>query len=238
MISEYQMLKLLSQDNWFRPSENTKVFVFDNNEEETLSTSYYHHFPNGETLEFRVANHGTSLDTWVSSLISQPEKSKSNISIVFAQNKLVQSNRKTKRHYFTDENGNLHCDYRIFVVEQYNYYLPNMEKSDVIKIIKKLKQVERENCEFQDPMDNPDKPQLNVKRASAEVLTPQDEDGNPIPYDKNEVHPRQKDILDKLKNKKIDKNSVNPKMVLESKINRIVRDVINEMIYNEKWLLN
>lgn len=26
--------------------------------------------------------------------------------------------------------------------------------------------------------------------------------------------------------------------ILERKINRIVRDVINEMLYNEKWLLN
>lgn len=238
MISEYQLLKMLSQDNWFRPSDNTKEFVDENNKKVVLPTSFYHHTTNGETLEFRVANHGTSLDTWVSYPFAVPQNAKSNLSVVFSQERRVTSNKKTQKYTYINDKGEEVTDYRIFVVEQYNYYLPNMEKSDVTKIINKLKQVERDNCDFQDPMDNPNKPKLNVKRAGIEVLTPQDEDGNPIPYDKNEVHPRQKDILDKLKNKKIDKNCVNPKKILEIKINRIVRDVINEMIYNEKWLLN
>lgn len=224
MVTEDEILQILSQEPLLSPSESPhKKPIVDrdgspvldsNGKQLELPTSYYCSFTNGTQLIIRASNHGTDLDTWVRHN-PDPTISLQNVSIVFS-NKKSEPELKTEPHEYIDENGNTVKGYRYFVVEEFSYDISNFMKKDVKRIISQLKRLSEfdANSEpvFKDPFK--EKPK---KRATPEILKPQDKDGKPIPKTTNKVSDRQSKLEES--------REMNTKVKLsESQLRKIIRE--------------
>lgn len=178
--------------------------------ETDVPISYYHKMENNDyTILIRVSNHCIYLETWVRQS-QKPDESLQNLSIVLTDVPCTY-NKCTKP---VKVNGSM--QYKYFVVEQYEYKLSNLDKSDFLKIIKVLQRLENEQVVFTDPLKK--KPSKYAKRT---VLTPDDKDGNPISPSTNPVHPRQT-IVANNKDKEVDFNgNIIEKQLYES----IIKDI-------------
>ena len=85
MITENDVLLILNNDPWFRPSnsENKKRIIDANGKFIEVPESYYHNYLGGGGITIRVSNHGTSLSTWLKRR-TDPSKAKQNLSVVLS----------------------------------------------------------------------------------------------------------------------------------------------------------
>ena len=234
MVTEDEILQILSQEPLLSPSysphkkqivdRDGRPVLDSNGKQLELPTSYYCSFTNGTQLIIRASNHGTDLDTWVRHN-PDPTISLQNVSIVFS-NKKSEPELKTEPHEYIDENGNTVKGYRYFVVEEFSYDISNFMKKDVKRIISQLKRLSEfdANSEpvFKDPFK--EKPK---KRATPEILKPQDKDGKPIPKTTNKVSDRQ--------SKMEESREINMKVKLsESQLRKIIRESLIRALQENK----
>lgn len=226
MLTVDKILLILSTDDWFIPSKSEDKITIKNDKGELLEVpkSYYHTFTDGEQIVIRVSQHGTSLNTWVKRRVD-PSQSLQNLSVIFSDEP-VTSTIKTEPRDFIDKYGHTVKKNIYFVVEQYVYRISQIEKSDFVKIIKRIKAISNNNV-FTDPLKN--KPSKLAKRT---VLQPQDIDGNNIPNSNNKVHSRQT-IVAANKEKEVDVNgnilseTINIKELIKIIEESIKRNIIN-----------
>lgn len=214
-----EILKILYTDSWFTSSKTitNKRTIQINGDIIEVSPSYYHHIENSNyTLLIRVSDHCTYLSTWINAY-QEPEKSVQNLSVVLSDTPCTY-NKTTKPVKVKGKDT-----YTYFVVEQYQYKLSNLSKSDFLKIIKRLKKLETDNIVYTDPLKN--KP---CKRAARNVLTPDDINGNPVHPSTNNVHLRQTVVANN-KNNEIDING----NIIENKLYNKIMKAISEVIQNE-----
>lgn len=235
MITKDEVLLILHNDKWFRPSEseNKEKIVDGNGNEIEVATSYYHDTQSGGQILIRVSNHGTWLNTWIKRK-KDPSQSLQNLSVIFSNEPVVKKSFTEPTEY-VDNNGNIDYRYQYFVVEQYTYRMDNLSKTDFISFIKKLKVLDG-NKVFTDPFKK--KPN---KRATRNVLTPQTMSGEDIPPTNNPVNPRQTIVANNkdyevdaegniIKDWRLRGHGRSAIKLHESDIRRIVRNVINEIM--------
>ena len=228
MIKEDEILYILYNNPWFKPSKNgqTKVLtdangnpILDSNGKQiNASLSYYHICKNGNQITIRVSNHGTALQTWVKHQ-PDPTLQLQNISIVFS-NGPVTSQRKTEAVDVLDSNGNKVKKYKFFVVEQYIYYIKNQTPKSIEKVIKSLENLDSEgkSSEFKDPLRKDKK-----KKANIQILTPQDIDGNEISNSNNPINPYQLNKIKRKQNESVIR-------INESDIHKMVAEAIKKLL--------
>lgn len=219
MITENDVLLILNNDPWFRPSnsENKKRIIDANGNQIDVAESYYHNTTDGTQISIRVSNHGTSLNTWVKRR-TDPSQSLQNLSVVFS-NEPISSKVMTEPVRTQDESGNIIERDLYFVVEQYVYKMDNLSKRDFTKFIKRLKTLDS-NTVFRDPFKK-----KASKRAARTVLTPQTSSGENIPPTNNPIHSRQSAVV-RNKDHEVDAQGNVIKDGMERKINNIVVETI------------
>lgn len=231
MITENDVLLILHNDPWFKPSgsERKKTIVDNDGNQIEVAESYYNTIDNTGQVIIRVSNHGTALRTWIKRE-DDPSQSIQNLSVIFS-NEPVSSNRLIEPVKMQDKNGNIVNKYKYFVVEQYVYRMDALSKKDFLSFLKKIKALDNSKV-FKDLFRK--KP---TKKAQRTVLEPDKEDGTPVPPSTNTVHPRQR-IVAQNKDYEIDaqgdiiKDSrKRRKVILESTIRRIVSEELSKYYY-------
>lgn len=209
MIREEDILLLLYNNPWFKPSRNGETKALTNRDGTPIlgkdgkqieaPLSYYHICSNGNAITMRVSNHGTALQTWVKHQ-PDPANQLQNISVVFA-NGPVHSTTRTEAIDVLNSDGTKERQYKFFVVEQFIYQISNQSQKSVEKIIQGLKRMDEPKSAnntvpsvFKDPLRKDKK-----KRAGVQILVPTDTNGDDLSPSINPVHHRQSDLLKTLK---------------------------------------